>query len=152
MKRTALAALLAATFAAPAVATDEAPVVIMQHHHQLLAADATRDQNDAWKRWADDFSHEMRASMGTMFAPRMSSSKAVKGAPYLAEVITETTQTLSDGNTISRKKMGHIYRDGEGRTRQETVVDGKASSVSGNTPSWSAATARAQAKRLRARA
>lgn len=126
MKRTTLAALLAAAFAAPAFASDPAPIIIMETNKQLLAADA---QSDAWKRWADDFSHEMRASMGTMFGPRMSSSKTVKGAPYLADVLTETTQTLSDGNTISRKKTGHIYRDSEGRTRQETVVDGKASSV-----------------------
>jgi hypothetical protein len=43
----------------------------------------------------------------------------VKGAPYSAEAVTETTQTLSDGNRISRKTSSPIYRDSEGRTRRE---------------------------------
>jgi hypothetical protein len=43
----------------------------------------------------------------------------VKGAPYSAEAVTETTQTLSDGNRIARKTSSPIYRDGEGRTRRE---------------------------------
>jgi len=43
----------------------------------------------------------------------------VKGAPYSAEAVTETTQTLSDGNRISRKTSTPLYRDGEGRTRRE---------------------------------
>ena len=127
MKRTLIAPIIAAAFAAPAYA-EEAPVVIIQQHH-LAAADAPSAQADAWARWADEFSHEMRASMGTMFAPRMSSAKLVKGAPYTAEMITETTQTLADGNTITRKKTGLVFRDGEGRTRQETSADGKAASI-----------------------
>jgi hypothetical protein len=45
--------------------------------------------------------------------------KVVKGAPYSAQVVTEHTQTLADGNTISNKQTGAIYRDSEGRTRRE---------------------------------
>ena len=128
MKRT-LAVLIAATFAAPVLATE--PVVVFSH--QLLA-EAPSAQADAWRRWAEDYSNEMRASMGTMFAPRMGSSKMVKGAPYTAEVVTESTQTLPDGNTISRKKTGLIFRDGEGRTRQELGGDGKKSTIHINDP------------------
>ena len=128
MKRTLLASIVTAAFAAPATAGD-APVVILHGSH-LAAADAPRGtQADAWQRWADEFSHEMRASMGTMFAPRMSSGKVVKGAPYTAEMITESTQSLADGNTITRKQTGLVFRDGEGRTRQETGAAGKAPSI-----------------------
>ncbi|MEO8131011.1 MAG: hypothetical protein ABI822_28185 [Bryobacteraceae bacterium] len=43
----------------------------------------------------------------------------VKGAPYSAEAVTETTQLLGDGNRITRKTTASLYRDSEGRTRRE---------------------------------
>lgn len=45
--------------------------------------------------------------------------KIVKGAPYSAQAMTETTQTLGDGNHIKRSSTANVYRDGEGRTRRE---------------------------------
>jgi len=48
--------------------------------------------------------------------------KAVKGAPYAAEAVTESTQTLSDGNRIQRKSSASVYRDSEGRTRREQTL------------------------------
>ncbi len=48
--------------------------------------------------------------------------EGVKGAPFSAEEINETTQVLSDGNRIIRKTTGRIYRDSEGRTRQEHTL------------------------------
>ena len=48
--------------------------------------------------------------------------KLVKGAPYSAEAITESTQTLGDGNRIVNKSTASIYRDSEGRTRREQVL------------------------------
>jgi hypothetical protein len=45
--------------------------------------------------------------------------KVVKGAPYSAEAVTETVQTLADGNRIVRKSSAKIYRDTEGRTRRD---------------------------------
>jgi TonB family protein len=45
--------------------------------------------------------------------------KLVKGAPYSAQVVTETTQTLGDGNRIVNRATASVYRDGEGRTRRE---------------------------------
>ena len=128
MKRTAFALPLYAALALPAWAAEE-PVIVFSK--QLLAASG---QADAWSRWAEDFSRDMRASMGTLYAPRVGSHKLVKGAPYSAEVVTEVTQTLSDGNTISRRKSGMIYRDAEGRTRQETAAEGKSPSVHINDP------------------
>lgn len=45
--------------------------------------------------------------------------KVVKGAPYSAQAVTETTRTLSDGNHIKNKTTSSIYRDSEGRTRRD---------------------------------
>jgi hypothetical protein len=57
------------------------------------------------------------------FASEMSfGGKLVKGAPYSAEAITESMQTLSDGNRIVNKSTASIYRDSEGRTRREQAL------------------------------
>jgi hypothetical protein len=48
--------------------------------------------------------------------------KIVKGQPYSAEGVTETTQVLGDGNRISRKTSASLYRDSEGRTRREQTL------------------------------
>jgi hypothetical protein len=45
--------------------------------------------------------------------------RVVKNAPYSADVITETTQTLPDGNRIRQSNTVHVSRDSEGRTRSE---------------------------------
>src|SRR5262252_6233548 len=50
--------------------------------------------------------------------------KVVKGAPYSATAVTESTQTLSNGARITRKTTASIYRDSEGRTRREMTLDG----------------------------
>ena len=50
--------------------------------------------------------------------------KTVKGAPYSAQAVTETTQVLADGNHITRKTTASVYRDSEGRTRQEQTIGG----------------------------
>lgn len=47
---------------------------------------------------------------------------AVKGAPFTADAVTESTQTLSDGNRIVRNATTSLARDGEGRTRREQAV------------------------------
>ncbi len=43
----------------------------------------------------------------------------IKGAPYTATAVTESVQTLSDGNRITHKSTASIARDGQGRTRRE---------------------------------
>ncbi|HEV2448546.1 MAG TPA: hypothetical protein VGS58_21585 [Candidatus Sulfopaludibacter sp.] len=50
--------------------------------------------------------------------------RVVKNAPYSADVVTESTQTLADGNHIRQTNTSHVYRDGEGRTRQEQSLNG----------------------------
>jgi hypothetical protein len=49
--------------------------------------------------------------------------RVVKGAPYTADAITDTVQTLANGNRIVRKVTTHLARDGEGRTRREQTLD-----------------------------
>jgi hypothetical protein len=126
----------ACAFAAPAlaqgvaeiriehVAAPDAPGIVADA--EIATAKATAE---AWRQWGDD----LRASLGTMYGSRLS-GKTVKGAPYSAEVITETNQTLADGNVISKKTSGRVYRDSEGRTRQETFVNGEAQSIQINDP------------------
>jgi TonB family protein len=43
-----------------------------------------------------------------------------KNAPFSAEMVTESIQTLADGNRIVHRTNTIIYRDGEGRIRLET--------------------------------
>ena len=56
--------------------------------------------------------------------------KVVKGAPYSAQAVTETTQVLPDGNRINRKNVSTIARDSEGRTRRELNAPVEKGSVS----------------------
>jgi len=47
------------------------------------------------------------------------SDELVTGAPYTATAVTETAQTLGDGNRIVHKNTASLARDGQGRTRRE---------------------------------
>src|SRR5207247_4936732 len=49
--------------------------------------------------------------------------RVVKNAPYSADVVTESTQTLPDGNRIRQSTAAKVYRDSEGRTRREQSVN-----------------------------
>jgi hypothetical protein len=48
--------------------------------------------------------------------------KTVKGAPYSAQAVTETIQTLGDGNRIINRSTSALYRDNDGRTRREVSI------------------------------
>src|ERR1700733_7428991 len=41
-------------------------------------------------------------------------NRVVTGAPYSAQVTTEHTETLGDGNQIDQKNSLTVYRDGQG--------------------------------------
>src|SRR5260370_29908065 len=54
--------------------------------------------------------------------------KAVKGAPYSADEMRQSTQVLADGTRIHHENKVAVYRDGEGRVRREspdqiTIID-----------------------------
>jgi len=46
----------------------------------------------------------------------------VTGAPYTADIVTDTAQTLADGNRIERQTKSSVARDSEGRVRREQQV------------------------------
>ena len=46
-------------------------------------------------------------------------AKVVKGQPYSAEIVTESIQTLADGNRIVQRTTGRVFRDSQGRVRRE---------------------------------
>jgi hypothetical protein len=85
----------------------------------LLAAFSVPAQDAAAdKKLAERMSRELgnakilQLEGGIMTAP-------VKGAPYSATEVTESTQVLADGNRIVNKSSTFLARDGEGRTRRE---------------------------------
>ncbi len=49
--------------------------------------------------------------------------RTTAGAPYSAEAVTESTQTLPDGNRINRKVTTRVYRDSDGRTRRDQIAE-----------------------------
>ena len=49
--------------------------------------------------------------------------RIVKNAPYSADLVTESVQTLPDGNHIRQSSSVKVYRDSDGRTRREQTVN-----------------------------
>lgn len=49
----------------------------------------------------------------------VSGDKVVKGQPFSAEAVSESVQTLSDGNRIVHNSTTKLYRNSEGRFRRE---------------------------------
>ena len=54
----------------------------------------------------------------------MQGGKVVTGAPFSAVAVSETTQTLADGNHIMRKTQTNVFRDRQGRIRKEITLSG----------------------------
>jgi hypothetical protein len=54
----------------------------------------------------------------------MHGGKVVTGAPFSAVAVSETTQTLADGNHITRKTQTNLFRDSQGRIRREVTLSG----------------------------
>jgi hypothetical protein len=51
-------------------------------------------------------------------------NKVVKGAPFKATASTDTSQTLQDGTSIHRTATSTLYRDSQGRSRNEVTLSG----------------------------
>jgi len=77
------------------------------------AQDANADKIKAELKALLDKSRVIGASGGVM-------GKVVKGAPYSAQELSESTQTLADGTRIRNETKANVYRDSEGRVRRET--------------------------------
>jgi hypothetical protein len=54
----------------------------------------------------------------------MRGGKVVTGAPFSGVAVTESTQTLADGNHITRKTQSNVFRDSQGRVRKEVTLSG----------------------------
>ncbi len=65
---------------------------------------------------------------------QMMNGKVIKAAPYSAEAVTESTQTLADGNKIVNKSSTMMYRDSEGRERREESIGNLGSLGANATP------------------
>ena len=61
----------------------------------------------------------LMAGSAFCFAQDAPPIKVVTGAPFSARLVTESTQTLADGNRIVRTSAVSVARDSEGRTRRE---------------------------------
>src|SRR5947207_4746972 len=72
-------------------------------------------QLDAAKKKLAEMESNLR--LNVMGAVR---GQAVKGMPYSADEITESTHVLADGTRIHNETKAAVYRDSEGRTRRET--------------------------------
>ncbi len=48
----------------------------------------------------------------------------LKGQPFSADIIDDTDQFLADGNHIHRERHGKVFRDSEGRSRNEIEFSG----------------------------
>ena len=118
---------LAVAFAMPAAPQGTA----VDYFAQAMVTDAEqwREYGERMHEWARDFEADMEGSMALLFSDRVMGSRVVKGAPYSAEVVTEANRPLTDGNVISRKNVNRIYRDGQGRQREETYRDGELRSI-----------------------
>jgi hypothetical protein len=88
----------------------------------VLAATTAFAQDDAARRVAAET------------AARVPLERTTKGAPYSAETVVEGNQALADGNRISTKTTGRVYRDSEGRTRREEDRKNGTVSISINDP------------------
>jgi len=95
-----------------------------------LFAQATtevRVQLDQLKGQLDNVVAAQGGSTFEFVSSAMVAGKSVKGAPYSAEAVNETTQVLADGNRIVRRNSTKLYRDSEGRERREESISRGAS-------------------------
>src|SRR5262245_29613863 len=86
----------------------------------LLAAGAVAQDTSAMR------AEQMKVELEKMLqASRIVSAgggvmgRHIKGAPYSAQEVNESTQTLGDGTRIRNESRANVYRDSEGRVRRE---------------------------------
>src|SRR5690349_436426 len=110
-----LASALTQAATAPAPPNPPAPP---EEDWPMLVSAAVDDAMSSVMSGFDDASFDFAAD-------ELGSERVVKGAPYCADAIHESIQTLTDGNRIVRKQQSRLCRDGEGRTRQEVERNGR---------------------------
>ena len=108
--KTILKVLLAAGVASTLLAQSD-DVLRAQKKAAALAAEAAADQAKA--------NVVFNKQTFAFVSGQLVSGPPVKGAPYSAEAVNETIQTLPDGNRIVHSSSAMQYRDTEGRERRE---------------------------------
>ena len=63
-----------------------------------------------------------RAKIEFFSSELVAGGEVITGAPYTANAVTESTQTLADGNHIVDKSSSFVARDSQGRTRREMTL------------------------------
>jgi hypothetical protein len=97
------------------------PIVIDTEAIVAQARDTARDARERARAIAEHMK-DMDLDLGTMAFVQSEfggPTEIVKNAPYTAEAVSESVQTLSDGNRIVKQTRTAIARDSFGRTRQE---------------------------------
>jgi hypothetical protein len=100
-------------------ATEQARVVADQAR---AFADYQRELAEASVNADFDLDYSSLAFIGSELG---SLREIVKNAPYTADAVTESVQTLQDGNRIVRRTVTRLARDTYGRTRQEKTTGGR---------------------------
>lgn len=85
----------------------------------LLSAAALQAQ-----RYGRDGASLFGGPMELMGFEGLRGGKVVKGAPFSATATSQTTQVLQDGSVIHRTFQVSMYRDSQGRSRQEATFNG----------------------------
>ena len=116
-KQILIAALLAGAFA-PAMARSLADSADDNGAPAAHARTVTRERMEFRVGELDDPTGLEHANFGGPLI--IMHPKQVKNAPYSAQVVSERTQNLADGNQIVDKSISMSYRDSAGRTRHET--------------------------------
>src|SRR6476659_6296925 len=55
--------------------------------------------------------------------------RSVAGAPFSADVVSQSSQISVDGTPVTRETRGKMFRDSAGRTRSETEVESPGAGV-----------------------
>lgn len=97
----------------------------------VIAKKAAIEKAAAQGQISVEVENKIKAELVTVLDTKFGfETKLVKGAPYSAVAVSETVQTLGDGNRIRQSSSTTIYRDNSGRTRREVMLkDGTVQTV-----------------------
>lgn len=124
-KHILIAALLAGAFAPALAQADDAEPAVHFHFETVTSGNA-EDNGGPGEAAVQRFEVRRGAQMPGVDHVRLAGplmgmhGRAIKNAPYSAEVISEQQQNLPDGNQIVNKTSSVTYRDSAGRTRTES--------------------------------
>lgn len=90
---------------------------------QVVIAQRAQGESDNNVFMMERFPAPPGAEADFMFMTMARGDEQITGAPYTATAVTETTQTLGDGNRIVHKSTATLARDSQGRTRREETIE-----------------------------